>query len=129
MVKKLFLGYVGAVLFLLFAGFCTIGTGAQGVWSYSKPIADVTVAGTAATVFTAADINAGNGHVQATGATCAVSTAAIRVTWDGTTPTTALGYLMPPGQYVISGTATLLNLQGIRNTSTSGVLSCVVFGQ
>lgn len=99
---------------------------AQG---YTKTIGDVTVTGTAAAVFAATDINAGAGHAAATGATCAVSTAAIRVTWDGTTPTTSSGYLMPPGQYVLTGTTTLLNLSAIRNTSTSGVLSCVVYSQ
>lgn len=96
-------------------------------WPYQKTIADVTVTGTAAAVFSAADIT-GAGHVAATGATCAVSAAAIRATWDGTTATTSSGYLMPPGQYVISGTNTLLNLNAVRNSSTSGVLSCVVYG-
>ncbi len=98
-------------------------------WSYQKTVADVTVTGTAAMVFSASDINAGGGHVAASGATCAVSAAAIRVTWDGTTATTSAGYLMPIGQYVLSGNATLLNLNAIRNTSTSGVLSCVIYGQ
>ncbi|MEY4385593.1 MAG: hypothetical protein RLY20_876 [Verrucomicrobiota bacterium] len=104
----------------------TVTLSAQG---YVKTISDVTVAGTAATVFSSADIVAGSGHTAATGATCAVSTAAIRLTWDGTTPTSSVGYYAPPGQYVFSGTATLLNLQGIRATSTSGTLSCVVYGQ
>jgi hypothetical protein len=89
----------------------------------------VTVAGTAATVFTSTDVVASGGHPAATGATCAVSTAAIRVTFDGTTPTTSLGYLAPPGQYTITGTTNLVNMQAIRNTSTSGVLSCILYAQ
>ncbi len=95
--------------------------------SYTKTIADVTVAGTAAAVFTVSDIDAVSGHAQANYADCTVSAAAIRVTWDGTTPTTSSGLLMVPGQYVITGNAVLLNLKAIRNTSTSGVLSCVVY--
>ncbi len=94
--------------------------------SYSKTVADVTVAGTAIQVFTASDIRAQDGHGQANVAACAVSAAAIRVTFDGSTPTTALGYLMPPGQYTIVGVTNLLQMQAIRNTSTSGVLSCVL---
>ena len=114
MIKRVLLGLL----------LCSVPLLAQ---SYTKPIADVTVAGTAVTVFTSTDIVAGNGHPAATGATCAVSAAAVRLTFDGTTPTTALGYLAAPGQYIISGTSNLLNMQAVRNSSTSGVLSCVVY--
>ncbi len=107
----------------------------QAQWRYTKTLADVTVAGTAVGVFctigsaTCSDIDAGDGHVQATQATCTLVTANIRVTWDGTTPTTSVGQVLTPGAWVFSGTDTLKNLQAIRDDASSGVLSCVVVGQ
>lgn len=108
-------------------GGLVVPLGAQ--WSYTKTLADVTVAGTAISVFTASDVQAGNGHAAATLAQCTLSTANIRVTTDGTVPTSTLGLLLTPGQYTITGAQVLLNLQAIRTTSTSGVLSCVLYGQ
>ena len=98
-------------------------------WRYVLTLADVTVTGTAASVFSATDVRAGNGHVQATLATCTLVTANIRVAWDGTVPTTSLGQVLVPGAYVIQGTDVLLGLQAIRDDAVSGVLSCVLSGQ
>lgn len=90
-------------------------------------VADVTVAGTAVTVFTASDIQQGNGHPQAVAASCALTGGNIRVTFDGTTPTSSLGQvLLIGGPYQIAPTANLLNMQAIRDDSTSGVLSCTL---
>ncbi len=97
-------------------------------WGYTKIIAEVTVSGTAASVFTSTDITAGGGHVQATQAACSVTGANIRVTWDGTTPTTSLGVILVPGNYIINGTNTLLNLQAIRDDSTSATVNCTIYG-
>lgn len=93
-------------------------------------IADVTVTDTAATVFTAADINAGASHPQAVSASCSLTGGNIRVTFDGTTPTSSLGQvLLIGGPYSIGPTANLLNMQAIRDDSTSGVLSCTLVRQ
>lgn len=106
----------------------TVPVGAQQ-WSYKKTLADITVSGTAASVFTAADVQAGAGHVQATRAECTLLTANIRVTADGTTPTTSVGQVLTPGNYIITGTDILLSLQAIRDDSTSATLTCVLYGQ
>ena len=105
----------------------TVPLGAQ--YSYKKTLATITVSGSAAAVFAAADIQAGSGHPQATLATCALSTANIRVTTDGTTPTTSLGQILTPGSYVFSGTDILLGMQAIRDDSTSASLDCQLYGQ
>lgn len=96
---------------------------------YVKTVADVTVADTAAAVFSSTDVLAGSGHVQATLATCTLTTANIRVTVDGTTPTTNLGQVLTPGAWTFSGTDTLLNLQAIRDDSTSATLACILYGE
>lgn len=98
-------------------------------WSYVKTIAEVTVTGTAAAVFSSSDIVAGNGHVQATQASCSLSGANIRVSWDGQAATTNLGEVLVPGLYVLQGTDVLLNLSAIRDDATSATLNCVVMGQ
>ena len=105
----------------------TVPLGAQQ-WSYKKTLATITVAGTAASVFSSADIAAGSGHVQATLATCTLQAANIRVTTDGTVPTTSLGQVLTPGSYTITGTDILLNLQAIRDDSVSATLDCVLYG-
>lgn len=112
------------VFLLLFA----VPLSAQPQYSYSKIVAEVTVSGTAAAVFSASDIQAGSGHVQATIATCSVTGANIRVTWDGTTPTSTLGVILVPGNWTFQGTNTLLNLQAIRDDSTSATVNCTVQG-
>lgn len=106
---------------------CVSTVSAQS-WSYKKTLADVTVAGTAASVFTAADVQSGAGHPAASLAICTLVTANIRITFDGTTPTTSLGQVLVPGTWIFTGPDVLLNLQAIRDDSTSGVLSCVVMG-
>lgn len=112
------------ILLLLLA----VPVGAQPQYSYSKAVAEATVSGTAAAVFSSADIVAGGGHVQATIATCSITGANIRVTWDGQTPTTSFGVVLVPGNWVFSGTDTLLNLQAIRDDSTSATMNCLVQG-
>lgn len=93
-------------------------------------IADVTVSGTAGAVFTASDIQAGNGHPQAVAASCTLTGGNIRVTFDGTVPTTSLGeVVLIGGPYQIFPTPNLLNMQAIRDDSTSGVLSCTLVRQ
>lgn len=98
-------------------------------WSYVKTIAEITVTGTAAAVFASADILAGNGHVQATVATCSLTGANIRLSWDGQAATTNLGQIVTPGEYVLQGTDVLVNLSAIRDDSTNAALNCVVMGQ
>lgn len=98
-------------------------------WSYVKNLAAVTIAGTAVTVFTAADITAGAGHPQATTGVCKVVTANVRYTIDGQTPTTSFGLVAYAGDsIVVNGTQPLLNLAAIRDDSTSATLDCVVAG-
>lgn len=101
---------------------------AQQSWSYINTLADVTVSGTAAAVFNPDDVNP-VGHAQAQTATCSLTTANIRVTTDGSTPTSSYGEVLVPGNYVFSGTQVLLNLQAIRDDSTSGVLACTLYGK
>lgn len=107
---------------------CTVPLNAQN-WTYKKTLADITVSGTAAALFTASDVQQGNGHPAASQATCQLVTANIRVTIDGTTPTTSLGTVLTPGVWFFTGPDTLLNAQAIRDDSTSGVLSCTIYGQ
>lgn len=104
----------------------TVPVSAQ--WTYSKTATEVTVAGTAINLFTAADVQQGSGHPQAVQATCSLSGANIRVSWDGVDPTTSLGQILTPGQYVVSGTAVLLNIKGIRDDSTSATWNCILYG-
>lgn len=119
MVKRM--GWLVAVLML------TVPV--SGQWGYINTLDDVTVTGTAAAVFSSADVQAGNGHVQADLATCALSGANIRVTMDGsTTPTTSVGEVLTPGNYTIQGNQVLLNLQAIRDDSTNATLSCTLWG-
>lgn len=115
-------------LLLTLACLCFATTPLLGQWAYVLTLTEVTVTGTAASVFTASDIQAGNGHPQAVQATCSLSGASIRVTWDGQTPTTSLGQVLTPGQYIFSGTQTLLNLQAIRDDSTNATLNCIIYG-
>lgn len=100
----------------------------QAQWSYTKTAAEVTVAGTAIALFTAADVQAGNGHVQAVQAVCSLTGANIRISFDGTDPTTNQGQILTPGQYIVSGNAVLQSLKGIRDDSTSATWNCVVYG-
>ncbi len=103
-------------------------------WRYTATLADVSVAGTATGVFctigsaTCANVDAGGGHVQGTSGVCSLTTANIRISWDGTSPTTSLGQVLTPGVWIFSGTDTLKNLRAIQDDSGTGVLSCVVFG-
>ena len=97
-------------------------------WGYVNTLDDVTVSGTAAAVFSSADVQAGSGHVQADLATCSLTTANIRVTTDGSTPTTSYGEVLVPGNYVFQGNQILRVLTAIRDDSTSAVLSCTLYG-
>lgn len=92
-------------------------------------LADITVSGTAANVFSSSDILAGNGHPAAQTATCALTAANIRWTVDGTDPTTNLGTIQVIGNWTWVGTNVLLNLKAIRDDSTSAVLSCTLTRQ
>ena len=121
MMKKLFC----AVLLALSA--------AVAVQAYDYTVnKELTVDNTAGGVgFTSTDIAAGNGHVQATQATCRNDSAGgeFRYTLDGTAPTTSHGVQWEPGdQFTISGTAYLLNFRAIRTGTTSGALSCTIVG-
>lgn len=98
-------------------------------YSYKKTSADVTVAGTAIALFSSTDVSGNAGHPAATVGVCALSTANIRVSYDGTDPTASLGVLLTPGIYTITGTDVMLAMKGIRSTSTSATWSCVVQGQ
>ena len=97
-------------------------------WTYIDTLDAITVSGTAGNVFTDAQIRAGNAHPQATLATCSLTTATIRVTTDGSTPTTSYGEVIAPGNYAWQGTDVLLNLQAIRDDSTSAELNCTLYG-
>lgn len=113
----------------------TVPVVAQPSWSYSKVQADVTVAAAAVGVFctigssSCSDVQAGNGHVQATLGVCSLTGGNIRVTTDGQTATSSLGTVLTPGVWVFQGTQTMLVANAIRDDSTSGVLSCTVYGQ
>lgn len=86
-------------------------------------------AGATATGFTAALINAGNGHTQADVAVCTVSTAQVRYRVDGTAPTSTVGNVANAGDTIpISGNDALNNFKAIRTTATSGVLDCTLGG-
>ena len=87
---------------------------------------EVTIAGTAVNLFTAAQVQQGNGHPQATSATCSLAAANIRVSWDGQAPTTSFGEVLTPGYWVVTGPDVLLNIQGIRDDSTSATWSCTL---
>lgn len=115
-------------LFLMLVFLVTSLVAQAQQWSYTANLADVTVSGTAAAVFSAADINAGGGHVQATQAVCSLTTANIRVTLDGTTPTSSYGQVLTPGVWVFQSNAVLNGLRAIRDDATSGVLSCSIQG-
>lgn len=97
-------------------------------WGYVNTLEEITVSGTAALVFTAADVRAGDGHVQADLATCSLSTANIRVATDGTTPTTSYGEIVTPGNYTFQGNQILLQLRAIRDDATSAALNCTLYG-
>ena len=84
----------------------------------------ITVAGTAIG-FTAATINVGDGHAQANTATCRNETAQIRVTVDGTTPTSTVGTLVEIGDTFQVSSNNAMNLfRAIRTGGTSGKLTC-----
>jgi hypothetical protein len=86
----------------------------------------ITVANTAIG-FTAAKINAGNGHVQANKAVCVVQTAAVVVRWDGGTPTSSVGTTLQVGTtLMLDKPDWIVAFLAIRSTSTSGQLDCVV---
>lgn len=53
----------------------------------------------------------------------------IRYTFDGTTPTTSVGHLLPAGQaIVVRGLGNITKFRAIRAGSTSGVISVTYFG-
>lgn len=91
-----------------------------------KTAVEVTVAGTAVDLFVEADVVEGNGHPQATSATCSLTGANIRVSWDGQAPTTSLGEILVPGNWTLTGSDVLLNIQGIRDDSTSATWNCII---
>ena len=98
-------------------------------WRYYKAASEVVVSGTSVSLFVLADVRAGGGHVQATQATCSLTGANIRVTFDGTVPTTNLGAVLVPGMYVLTGTDVLIQARGIRAGATDGAWSCGLVGQ
>ena len=116
------LGLRVALLLLL-----TVPLAAQ--WTYVKTAAEVTVSSTAVDLFVEADVVAGDGHVQATVATCTLTAANIRISFSGVAPTTSLGQILTPGQYTITGSDVMKNLQGIRDDSTDATWNCVISGQ
>lgn len=91
-----------------------------------KTVADVTVAGTAVSLFTSSDVVEGNGHAQAVSASCSLAGANIRVSWDGQAPTTSLGEVLTPGQWNVTGADVMLNMQGIRDDATSATWACTI---
>lgn len=75
---------------------------------------------------TAATINAGSGHQQATQALCTNETAEIRISVDGTSPTSSVGTPIEALQsFQVIGNNALNLFRAIRTTSTSGSLTCV----
>ena len=91
-----------------------------------KTAADVTVSSTAVSLFTSTDVQAGNGHAQATGASCSLTGGNIRVSWDGVDPTTDFGeVILAGGPYAVRADI-LLTMRGIRDASTDGVWSCSI---
>lgn len=84
----------------------------------------VTVAATAIG-FTDATIVETAGHPAATLAVCRLETAEIRVRYDGTAPTAAVGTLVEIGDTItVTGSDVLRAFRAIRTTGTSGVLDC-----
>lgn len=108
---------------------CLVSVGVAAQWSYKKTSAEVTVAGSSIALFTSTEVAAGLGHPQAVQATCSLAGANIRVTYDGTTPTTSLGLVLVPGVYIVTGTEVMLNALAIRDDSTSATWNCVLVGQ
>ena len=92
----------------------TVDTGDLNVSDYES----ITVADSAIG-FTAAKIQA----AKVKGVFCTVETAQIRFRMDGTSPTSAEGHVLDPGQTLtIINQGTLANTEFIRTGSTSGVL-------
>lgn len=92
-------------------------------------LAEITVGAAAANVFTNTDILAGSGHPAAQSASCSLTGANVRATWDGQTPTTSLGEVIVPGNWTFVGTTVLLNLKMIRDDSVDATLNCVLTRQ
>ena len=113
------------LLFLLMA--LTVPLSAQ--WTYVRTAAEITVSTAAVDLFVEADVVAGDGHVQATLATCALSGANIRISFSGTAPTTSLGQILTPGQYTVTGSDVMRTLQGIRDDSVDATWNCIIVGQ
>ena len=83
----------------------------------------ITVAGTAIG-FTATRITP-PGFNQATRADCRLETAQVRYTYDGTTPTSAVGTLLEVGDTIrVDGHDLLVLFRAIRTGGTSGQLDC-----
>lgn len=86
-------------------------------------------AGASAVGFTAATINAGNGHSQADVASCTVSTAQVRYRVDGTDPTSTVGAVANAGDTIpLLGNDVLNRFKVIRTGASSGVLDCSLGG-
>lgn len=66
---------------------------------------------------------------RARSALCRLETAPIRYTTDGTTaPTTSVGIIVNPMEWIILGTpGEIKNFKGIRTGDTSGSLKCFYF--
>lgn len=118
----------GLLLLGLVLGLTVPVAGQQPAWTYIKTATEVTVAGTAVALFTAADVQQGNGHPQATVATCTLTGANIRVAPDQD-PTTSLGNVLTPGTYTVYGSAYMAAVKGIRDDSTSATWNCTIYGQ
>lgn len=121
MTKRLLIGLVLVAL--------TVPLSAQ--FTYKKTAAEVTVAGTAIELFTAADVvgTAAAPHPTATMADCSLTGANIRVSYSGVDPTTSLGEILLPGNYRVTGADVMLAVKGIRDDSTSATWNCVLVGQ
>lgn len=118
MMKRLF--------FVLVLLALTVPLSAQ--WRYVANVPDITVAATAIGI-TDSYVN-GQGHVQANVGSCIVSTAEVRYTIDGTTPTSSYGYVAGIGaQIPLDGNDIVSAFRAIRTGSTSALLSCVVAAQ
>lgn len=113
-------------LCLLLVLLVTVPLSAQ--WRYVKTSAEVTVAGTAIALFVDTEVQAGLGHPQATMANCSLLGANIRISYSGVDPTTTLGTVLVPGNYVVNGTDVMLAMKGIRDDSVSATWNCVLVG-
>jgi hypothetical protein len=99
-------------------------------YAYKKTAAEVTVGATAINLFTEADVlgSASAPHPTAAFADCSLTGANIRVSYSGVDPTTALGEILVPGNYRVTGADVMVVIKGIRDDSTSAAWNCILVG-